>query len=75
MPEPEKQYFLSMTLDAEDNAFVDEYASLRKASRATAIRQLLHDSLPAMIQQLKRARRRPALPKTEPAQQTLKAAV
>ncbi len=54
--EPEKQYFLSMALDAEDNAFVDEYASLRKASRATAIRQLLHDHLPAMIRQLKRDR-------------------
>ena len=75
-PEPEKQYFLSMSLDAEDNAFVDEYASLRKASRATAIRQLLHDHLPAMIRQLKyAARRTPPVPKTEPTQQGLKAAV
>lgn len=75
-PEPEKQYFLSMSLDAEDNAFVDEYASLRKASRATAIRQLLHDHLPAMIRALKyTARRVPPVPKTEPAQQTIKAAM
>ena len=75
MAEPEKQFFLSMTLDAEDNAFVDEYASLRKATRATAIRQLLHDHLPAMIQQLKRDRRTPPLATTQPAQQTLKAAM
>lgn len=74
-PEPETKFFLSMSLDAEDNSLVDKYASLRKTTRATAIRQLLHDHLPAMIQQLKRARRTPSLPTTEPILQDFKAVV
>lgn len=52
-----KPLYLSMVLDTQDDALVDEYASLRKASRATAIRQFLHDFLPQHIRQLEESQR------------------